>query len=146
MKVSVEESAVKCDNPACGFEQAIPFEDHEKWIDRPCPNCGENLITREDFEKSQALYDLLNDPLWEELEEKAIADFSRYSKENPHGRPGWYLAKPVPGPFIWRLRDAWRVLMGRSFACHYYADYLKEAHKLRGVVEKEAGNENNDNT
>jgi hypothetical protein len=72
MKVSVEESTIVCDNPACGFEQAIPFEDREKWIDRPCPNCGENLITREDFEKSQALYDLLNNPLWAELEEKAI--------------------------------------------------------------------------
>ena len=26
----------------------------------------------------------------------------------------WYLAKPIPDPLIWRLRQAWEVVMGRA--------------------------------
>jgi hypothetical protein len=29
---------------------------------------------------------------------------------------GWFLAKPVSGPFMWRLRDAWKVLTGKAEA------------------------------
>jgi hypothetical protein len=28
----------------------------------------------------------------------------------------WYKAKPWPGPFTWRLRDAWAVLCGKADA------------------------------
>lgn len=28
----------------------------------------------------------------------------------------WALARPYPGPFSWRLRDAWAVLKGRAEA------------------------------
>jgi predicted nucleic acid-binding Zn-ribbon protein len=69
MQVEVKQSTIKCDNPMCDFRQGIPFEDRIKWIDRPCPKCGENLLTRADFEKSQELYDFLTDPKWEKLEE-----------------------------------------------------------------------------
>jgi len=29
---------------------------------------------------------------------------------------GWVPAKPLPQPFIWRLKDAWAVLLGRAEA------------------------------
>jgi predicted nucleic acid-binding Zn-ribbon protein len=70
MHIEVRESGIKCDNPMCDFRQEIPFEDRIKWIGRPCPKCGENLLTRADFEKSQELYDFLADPKWERLEEE----------------------------------------------------------------------------
>jgi hypothetical protein len=40
------------------------------------------------------------------------------------GRDGrWYIAQPIPAPWNWewrqRVRDAWRVLTGRSQAWHY---------------------------
>jgi predicted RNA-binding Zn-ribbon protein involved in translation (DUF1610 family) len=71
-KVVVEESTIHCDNSACGFEQAIPFEDREKWIDRPCPECGENLLTREDFEKSRAVSVAILDPRQSEKEKEVV--------------------------------------------------------------------------
>lgn len=43
-----------------------------------------------------------------------------------HKDGGWYVAKPCQLndiPEIWRrLKDAWRVVVGRSFACHYKDD------------------------
>ncbi|GAF83666.1 unnamed protein product [marine sediment metagenome] len=38
----------------------------------------------------------------------------------PDGR--WVIAKPVPGPFRWRLRDAWRVLWGKAEALYFEGD------------------------
>ena len=31
----------------------------------------------------------------------------------------WVLAKPLPGPFLWRLKDAWKVLCGRCEAVYF---------------------------
>ena len=28
----------------------------------------------------------------------------------------WYPARPIPGPFLWRLHDAWKVLKGEADA------------------------------
>ena len=32
----------------------------------------------------------------------------------------WVLARPVIGPFLWRLRDAWQVLIGKADAVTFY--------------------------
>ena len=43
---------LNCDNDRCDFTIAdIPDADAEGWVDRPCPKCGENLLTREDFDR-----------------------------------------------------------------------------------------------
>lgn len=35
-------------------------------------------------------------------------------------RPGkWVPSKPLPGPLLWRLRDAWAVLRGRAEALYF---------------------------
>ena len=45
-----------CDNPNCDYENPeVAFEDFKDWVDRPCPKCGENLLTEEDYHISQAL-------------------------------------------------------------------------------------------
>jgi len=31
----------------------------------------------------------------------------------------WVLAKPLPGPLSWRLRDAWEVFRGRAEAVSF---------------------------
>ena len=46
-----QESLVVCDNPDCDF--TIPYNENENnliaFVDVPCPLCGENLLTKEDF-------------------------------------------------------------------------------------------------
>lgn len=41
---------LQCDNPKCDWTiSAIKEEDMVNWIDKPCPKCGENLLTKEDY-------------------------------------------------------------------------------------------------
>ena len=32
---------------------------------------------------------------------------------------GWVPLKPLPGPFVWRLKDAWAVFTGRAVAVEF---------------------------
>ena len=42
---------IKCDN--CDFkDDTVLISDWVNWIDKPCPKCGENLLTKEDFDLS----------------------------------------------------------------------------------------------
>lgn len=42
-------SGLKCDN--CDFrDDSVPFSDYESSIDKPCPNCGESLLTKSDYD------------------------------------------------------------------------------------------------
>ena len=41
---------IKCDNPNCDFrDMSVRFEDYPKWLNRPCPKCGQNLLTEADL-------------------------------------------------------------------------------------------------
>lgn len=46
-----QEDLVVCDNPNCDFH--IPYTEENSdlgcYVDVPCPKCGENLCTKEDF-------------------------------------------------------------------------------------------------
>lgn len=43
---------IKCDNPNCNYkDMSVPFEDYSNWVNRPCPLCGENLLTEKDYRK-----------------------------------------------------------------------------------------------
>ena len=38
---------IKCDNPSCDFrDESIPVEDYKNWLNKPCPICGSNLLTK----------------------------------------------------------------------------------------------------
>ncbi len=48
-----QEQLVVCDNPACSYQ--VPYhkdvtDNLKLWIDKPCPMCGDNLLTEEDYE------------------------------------------------------------------------------------------------
>lgn len=51
----------------------------------------------------------------------------------------WYIAKPYEffgfTAFIRRLKDAWRVLTGKSRAYHFYEDTLKKRPKVIHMIE-----------
>lgn len=52
---------LKCDNPVCDHTEVVNGP-HEAYINKPCPSCGENLLTLEDythFQKLKAQYEVL---------------------------------------------------------------------------------------
>ena len=61
-----------CDNPNCDYKnENVLFEDYSEWLDKPCPKCGENLLTQEDYENARLLHlsiDIVNSLSEEELE------------------------------------------------------------------------------
>lgn len=50
---------IKCDNKDCDFkDMEVLFRDYDKWLNKPCPKCGSNLLTRKDFNNTKLLVDL----------------------------------------------------------------------------------------
>lgn len=52
---------IKCDNPDCNFkDMAVKFEDYEEYVNKPCPLCGENLLTQQDYDKCRLVMSITN--------------------------------------------------------------------------------------
>lgn len=50
---------IKCDNKECNFnDMTVLFEDYDKWLNKPCPNCGCNLLTQQDYDTVKILMDI----------------------------------------------------------------------------------------
>lgn len=42
---------LKCDNPECDWkDETIKVGEVEAWLNAPCPKCGENVLTDQDYE------------------------------------------------------------------------------------------------
>ncbi len=51
---------VKCDNPACDFrDKTAKYEDRLSWLNRPCPKCGQNLLTEKDLRAMEFMLTLV---------------------------------------------------------------------------------------
>ncbi len=51
---------LKCDNPDCDWiDMSIPIKDYKKWINAPCPKCGSNLLTKQDYKMVKVLNGLV---------------------------------------------------------------------------------------
>jgi len=76
---------MNCDNPECDWiDPTVEQKDYYKYIDMPCPCCGENLMTKECYEQSigtintlEKINKFLNILLPERYKEKLVE-----SKEN----------------------------------------------------------------
>lgn len=45
---------IKCDNPKCDWiDDTVPFDNLKDWLNKPCPKCGENVLTDEDFKNAE---------------------------------------------------------------------------------------------
>lgn len=52
---------IKCDNPKCDFvDTTITYEDYKQYINKPCPLCGQNLLTQHDYDVCKTLMDVVN--------------------------------------------------------------------------------------
>ena len=48
--IEYQEKGLKCDNVKCDFkDETIKSIDYEKWVNKLCPKCSENLLTLQDF-------------------------------------------------------------------------------------------------
>lgn len=47
---------IKCDNPNCDYQDmTVKYEDYPSLLNKPCPECGDNLLTQEDFDRTETL-------------------------------------------------------------------------------------------
>lgn len=48
-----QEYSIVCDNNKCDYKEkntkSNPDTDYKKYLNRPCPKCGENLLTKKDY-------------------------------------------------------------------------------------------------
>lgn len=48
----VQIRGIKCDNPNCDFsDMTVKYEDYDKWLNKPCPKCGHNLLKQRDYDE-----------------------------------------------------------------------------------------------
>lgn len=73
--VELQSGGLKCDNKICDWkDETIPIKDWDKWINAKCPNCGDNLLTLDDYNNAMAVLamgNLLNEFTPEELKKMA---------------------------------------------------------------------------
>jgi hypothetical protein len=55
MKENIEildNGGIICDNPKCDWaDRTISIEDTPNYLNKPCPQCGENLLTQDDLDR-----------------------------------------------------------------------------------------------
>ena len=45
-----KERGLKCDNSNCDWKDlSIKIDDYLEWLNAPCPKCGQNVLTKEDY-------------------------------------------------------------------------------------------------
>jgi len=43
-------SGIKCDKPLCDYrDDDVAFEEYGEWVNKPCPKCQSNLLTKRDY-------------------------------------------------------------------------------------------------
>lgn len=69
--VEITENGLKCDNPQCDWKDAtIGFDTYKECINKPCPKCGQNVLTEEDYMNAEIVRlsaDFINSLSIEEL-------------------------------------------------------------------------------
>jgi hypothetical protein len=64
MKDIIRVGGIKCDNINCDYRNdTIPFSDYAKWVNKPCPKCGENLLTERDYKDTLRIYKVFSNPV-----------------------------------------------------------------------------------
>jgi len=71
--VIVSSGGVKCDNKSCDYiDKTATVERYSEYLNKPCPKCGENLLTEEDYNLAQqlnALATFMNSLTQEQIDE-----------------------------------------------------------------------------
>lgn len=69
--VELIEGGLVCDNKNCDWQDMlISFSEYKEWLNKPCPKCGENVLTEQDLQNAEAMHlavSLLNNMTEEEI-------------------------------------------------------------------------------
>lgn len=75
--VEIKAGGLKCDNPKCDWrDDTIAVDTYAQWVNKPCPKCGENLLTEEDYRNAETLLavaHIMNSMTKEQLENISTA-------------------------------------------------------------------------
>ena len=55
-----ESGTVECDNPNCDVVLKVEPDLLHEWINVACPNCGDNLLTHEDYKTYETLKKIID--------------------------------------------------------------------------------------
>lgn len=56
-----QSGGLKCDNTSCDWtDPSISINDYKDWVNKPCPKCGECVLTEEDFNKTNMFVNAIN--------------------------------------------------------------------------------------
>lgn len=59
--LSMNIGGIKCDNPECDYiDMSVNVSEYDKWVNKPCPKCGQNLLTEKDYLYVQFLLKVTN--------------------------------------------------------------------------------------
>jgi len=92
--IEVKETGIQCDNPDCDWKDPSVTlssgSDLEKYLNMPCPKCGQNVLTEEDLKNHMTVLSavkMINSLTQEELEELGeITGVAFGSEENGDNR------------------------------------------------------------
>lgn len=57
--INIENNGIQCDH--CDWvDETVSFEELHEWLGRPCPVCGKNLLTEEDYNNAVILNNVVN--------------------------------------------------------------------------------------
>lgn len=49
-KTTINIQGIKCDNEKCDFlDMSVLRKDYDNWLNKPCPKCGNSLLTEDDY-------------------------------------------------------------------------------------------------
>ncbi len=83
-RIGLKISGLTCDNTECDYQNDVPFEEYQDWLNRSCPRCGENLLTQEDLDTTTSLIELTNlfNDMPDEDFKSIISAFGKKEKTN----------------------------------------------------------------
>lgn len=79
-KVGLKINGLTCDNTECDYQNDVPFEEYQDWLNKPCPKCGENLLTEDDLATTLALTELVK--MFNEISDEDVASLLGKSTED----------------------------------------------------------------
>jgi hypothetical protein len=59
-KIQTLKQYVFCDNLLCNWKTDVNYDFLHLWVDKPCPKCGENLLTKQAFSVHKKWCDLVH--------------------------------------------------------------------------------------
>ena len=59
--VNLNIKGIKCDNPDCDFrDDTVQSQNYKSWLNKPCPQCGANLLTEADLKVVKRMIGITN--------------------------------------------------------------------------------------